>query len=116
MVLLIENQWRSLMELKEVIGNRRSIRYFQPWRPVEKEKIHVMLEAERRSSRAVNAPFYRIEVMERDELTPEQRLGLRTPTTTTDLELAPLFMFWFMDPTAPNLGPRRLKPRLAFAD
>ncbi|TMC92500.1 MAG: hypothetical protein E6J22_09330 [Chloroflexi bacterium] len=109
MVLLIENQWRSLMELKEVIGNRRSIRYFQPWRPVEKEKIHVMLEAARRASRAVNAPFYRIVVMERDELTPEQREGLRTPTTTTDLELAPLFMFWFIDPTAPNRGPRTLK-------
>src|SRR6266699_3834893 len=90
MVLLIENQWRSLMELKEVIGNRRSIRYFQPWRPVEKEKIHVMLEAARRASRAVNAPFYRIVVMERDELTPEQREGLRTPTT-------------------PNRGPRTLK-------
>ena len=97
------------MELKEVIGNRRSIRYFQPWRPVEKEKIHVMLEAARRASRAVNAPFYRIVVMERDELTPEQREGLRTPTTTTDLELAPLFMFWFIDPPAPNRGPRTLK-------
>src|SRR5207253_11122004 len=79
------------------------------WRPVEKEKIHVMLEAARRASRAVNAPFYRIVVMERDELTPEQREGLRTPTTTTDLELAPLFMFWFIDPTAPNRGPRTLK-------
>ena len=54
------------MEFKEVVGNRRSIRYFQPWRPVEKEKIHVMLEAARRASRAVNAPFYRIVVMERD--------------------------------------------------
>src|SRR5947209_11537021 len=97
------------MEFKEVVGNRRSIRYFQPWRPVEKEKIHIMLEAARRASRAVNAPFYRIVVMERDELTPEQREGLRTPTTTTDLELAPLFMFWFIDPTAPNRGPRTLK-------
>src|SRR2546422_11580762 len=97
------------MEFKEVVGNRRSIRYFQPWRPVEKEKIHVMLEAARRARGEVNAPFYRIVVMERDELTPEQRAGLRTPTTTTDLELAPLFMFWFIDPTAPNRGPKTLK-------
>ncbi len=89
------------MEFKEVVGNRRSIRYFQPWRPVEKEKIHVMLEAARRASRAVNAPFYRIVVMERDELTPEQREALRT--------LAPLFMFWFIDPTAPNRGSKTLK-------
>ncbi len=97
------------MEFKEVVGNRRSIRYFQPWRPVEKEKIMIMLEAARLASRAVNSPFYRVVVMERDELTPEQRDGLRTPTTTTDLDLAPLYMFWFIDPTAPNRGPKTLK-------
>jgi nitroreductase len=97
------------MEFKEVVGNRRSIRYFQPWRPVEKEKIQVMLEAARLASRAVNAPFYRVVVMERDELSLEQRDSLRTPTTTTDLDLAPLYMFWFIDPTAPNRGPKTLK-------
>jgi nitroreductase len=97
------------MEFKEVIGNRRSIRYFQPWRPVEKEKIQIMLEAARLASRAVNSPFYRVVVMERDELTSEQRDGLRTPTTTTDLDLAPLYMFWFVDPTAPKRGPKTLK-------
>jgi nitroreductase len=97
------------MEFKEVVGNRRSIRYFQPWRPVEKEKIQIMLEAARLASRAVNAPWHRVVVMERDELTPEQREGLRTPTTTTDLDLAPLYMFWFLDPTAPMKGPVTLK-------
>ncbi len=97
------------MEFKEVVGNRRSIRYFQPWKPVEKEKIQIMLEAARRASRAVNAPFYRVVVMERDELSSEQRHALRTPTTTTDLDLAPLYMFWFIDPTAPNRGPKTLK-------
>ena len=33
------------MELKEVIGRRRSIRIFASWRPVEREKIQKMLEA-----------------------------------------------------------------------
>jgi len=47
------------MDFKEVVGSRRSIRHFQPWRPVEKEKIQVMLEAARPASRAVDAPFYR---------------------------------------------------------
>src|SRR5437763_9108957 len=97
------------MEFKEVVGNRRSIRYFQPRRHAEKANIYIMLEAARRASRAVNAPFYRIVVMEREELTLEQRNGLRTPTTTTDLDLPPLYMFWFIDPTAPNRGPRTLK-------
>jgi hypothetical protein len=32
------------MELKQVIGNRRSIRYFEPDKPVEKEKIQVILD------------------------------------------------------------------------
>jgi len=97
------------MEFKEVVGNRRSIRYFQPWRPVEKEKIQVILEAARRASRAVNAPFYRAVVLERDALTPEQRESMRTPTTTTDLEMAPVYILWYVDPTAPNRGPKTLK-------
>ena len=38
------------MELREVIGNRRSIRYLDPDRPVELEKIQRMLEAARIAS------------------------------------------------------------------
>ena len=33
------------MELREVIGRRRSIRFLLPYRPVEPEKIQRMLEA-----------------------------------------------------------------------
>ena len=32
------------MEFKAVIGRRRSIRYFVPYRPVEREKIQTILE------------------------------------------------------------------------
>jgi nitroreductase len=35
------------MELKQAIGTRRSIRYYQSWRPVELSKIQRMLEAAR---------------------------------------------------------------------
>ncbi len=98
------------MELKELIGNRRSIRYFQPWRPVEKEKIQKMLEAARLASRAVNQAFFRAVVVYRDDLTPEQVEGLKTPTTTTDLDLAPVFIFWFLDPSAPLKGKESLRP------
>jgi nitroreductase len=38
------------MELKEVIGRRRTIRFFLPFRPVERAKIQKMLEAARRAS------------------------------------------------------------------
>jgi nitroreductase len=35
------------MELKEIIGRRRSIRIFATYRPVERAKIQKMLEAVR---------------------------------------------------------------------
>jgi hypothetical protein len=38
------------MEFKQVIGRRRSIRFFLPFRPVERSKIQKMLEAARRAS------------------------------------------------------------------
>ena len=40
------------MEFKQVLGNRRSIRYFEPDKPVEKGKIQAMLEAANRASRS----------------------------------------------------------------
>ena len=35
------------MELREVLGRRRSIRFLLPYKPVEPEKIQRMLEAAR---------------------------------------------------------------------
>ncbi len=35
------------MEFKEVVGNRRSIRYFQPWRPVESHGIESLSWSEK---------------------------------------------------------------------
>ncbi len=32
------------MEFKEVLGRRRSIRFYLPHRPVEREKVQKMLE------------------------------------------------------------------------
>jgi nitroreductase len=43
------------MEFKQVVGTRRSIRFFQAWRPVEKEKIQKILEAARLQSQHGNA-------------------------------------------------------------
>ena len=38
------------MELREVIGRRRSIRWLLPHRPVERHKVQRMLEAARLAS------------------------------------------------------------------
>lgn len=97
------------MEFKEVIGNRRSIRYYQPYRPVEREKVQIVLEAARLSSRAVNADFAQAVVVNRDDLSEEDRESLKTPTTTAQLDLAPTWIFWLIDPTAPKVGQTSLK-------
>lgn len=44
------------MEFKEVVGRRRSIRYFLPWRPVERDKVQTILEAARLVSRMLGLP------------------------------------------------------------
>ena len=43
----IEELSKTRMELKEAIGIRRTIRFYNPYRPVEREKIQKMLEAAR---------------------------------------------------------------------
>ena len=97
------------MQFKEVIGRRRSIRFYQPYRPVEREKVQICLEAARLSSRAVNADFVQAIVVNRDDLSEEDRESLKTPTTTAQLDLAPVWIFWLGDPTAPNVGKTSLK-------
>jgi len=85
------------MEFKEVIGRRRSIRYFVPYRPVEREKIQTILEAARLASCAVNATFLRAIVVQRDDLAPEVLEDLKTPVSALNLELAPVHLYFYGD-------------------
>ena len=47
------------MEFKQVVGNRRSIRYYKPYQPVEKDKIQTILEAARLQCQHGNAGLIR---------------------------------------------------------
>ena len=85
------------MEFKEVIGNRRSIRFFDPDRPVPREKIQKMLEAARLASCAVNAQWARAVVGFRDDLTEDQLNRLKTPVAGLNTEMAPVHIHWFLD-------------------
>lgn len=85
------------MEYKEVVGRRRSIRFFDPDRPVEREKIQKMLEAARLASCAVNAHWARAVVGFRDDLTDDQLKRLKTPVAGLNVELAPVHIHWFND-------------------
>src|SRR5881296_267093 len=85
------------MEFKEVVGRRRSIRYFLPFRPVEREKIQTILEAARIASCAVNASFLRGVVVERDRLDPDVLESLKTPVSALNIELAPVHIYFYGD-------------------
>jgi nitroreductase len=97
------------MDIKQVMGNRRSIRYFEPDKPVEREKIQYMLEAMNRSSRAVNADFVKTIVVFRDELDAEVLEQLKTPTTTAEIDMAPVHMFCYLDLSYTEGAQGRLK-------
>ena len=85
---------RSL-DLFDAIGSRRAIRYFQPYRPVERWKIEMIFEAGHRSSRAINGSFIKTVAVERDSMDPATREALKTPTNTADLDMAPLYLFTY---------------------
>jgi nitroreductase len=83
------------MEFNEVVGNRRTIRFYDPSRPVEPEKIQTMLEAANRASRSVQADYCKAIVVYREEMSEEIRDALKTPTTTVQFDLAPVSIFWY---------------------
>lgn len=85
------------MEFKSVVGSRRSIRFFDPWREVEREKIQAILEAIYRAPRILEVDFLRVVVVHRDRLTPEQMATLKTPTTTAQLDMASVYIFFYAD-------------------
>lgn len=85
------------MEFKEVVGTRRSIRFFDPDKPVERDKIQVILETARLASCAVNAHWLRAVVVERDKLPPEKLQMLKTPVAALALDMAPVHIYFFVD-------------------
>jgi nitroreductase len=97
------------MEFKQVIGLRRSIRYYQPYRPVERAKVQTVLEAARLCSQAINSAWARAIVVYRDEMDEADREALKVPTTTAQLDMAPVWIFWYGDPSAPSVAQKNLK-------
>ena len=67
------------MELREVIGRRRSIRFLCPHRPVELHKIQRMLEAARLASHWGNVGSLRAIVVQRDQASKDVLDALPSP-------------------------------------
>ena len=85
------------MQFKEVLGARRSIRYFDTDRPVERDKIQKILEAMRIASCAVNAHWLRAVVVDRADIPSETMEALKTPVSGLVQELAPVHIYCYLD-------------------
>ena len=100
------------MELREVIGRRRSIRFLLPYKPVEPEKIQRMLEAARIASHWGNVQSLRAVAVFRDSATPEVLEALMAPIAGFQIRLAPVVIVWFLDTTAVDEQSDRLRELL----
>lgn len=87
------------MEFKQVVGNRRTIRYFRSWQPVEPEKIQKILEAARLQSQHGNAKLIRkAVVIERGKTPDDIRDGLIDALyNQPQVQQAPVFIIWTID-------------------
>jgi nitroreductase len=85
------------MEYQEVVGTRRSIRFFEPDKPVEMEKIQKILEACLRASCAVNAHWLKAVVVKRDDVSPDDLEKMKNPVQALVIQLAPVHIYFYCD-------------------
>lgn len=87
------------MEFKQAVGNRRTIRYFKSWQPVEAAKIQTILEAGRLQSQHGNAKLIRkAVVIERGKTGDDVRDALIDAMyNQPHVQQAPVFIVWAID-------------------
>jgi nitroreductase len=100
------------MELREVIGRRRSIRFLLPYKPVEPEKIQLMLEAARIASHWGNVQSLRAVVVFKDSAPQAVRDALLAPIAGFQIRLAPVVIVWYVETAAVDEQSDRLRELL----
>lgn len=87
------------LSFKRAVGDRRSIRFFRPYQPVEKEKVQKILEAARLQSQHGNASAIRkAVVVYRDETDAETFQGLVEALYNQPAAMqAPCHIYWTID-------------------
>ncbi len=100
------------MELREVIGRRRSIRFVRPYQPVELEKIQAMLEAARLASHWGNVQSLRAVVVFRDSAPQETLDAILAPIAGWQIRLAPVIIVWYIETAAVDVQDMRLRELL----
>jgi nitroreductase len=101
------------MELREVIGRRRSIRFLLPHRPVEPAKIQRMLEAARLASHWGNVQTLRAVVVMKDTAPKEVIDAITAPIAGFQIRLAPVVIVWYLDTSAIDAQSQRLRELVA---
>ncbi len=101
------------MELREVIGRRRSIRFLLPHRPVESAKIQRMLEAARIASHWGNVQSLRAVVVMKESAPKEVIEAITAPIAGFQIRLAPVVIVWYLDTSAVDDQSNRLRELLA---
>ena len=97
------------MELREVMGRRRSIRFLNPHKPVEPEKIQLMFEASRIASHWGNVQSLRGIAVFRDSAPKEVTEALTIPLTGFQIHQAPVLIVWFLETAAVDVQSDRLR-------
>jgi nitroreductase len=100
------------MELREVLGRRRSIRFLLPYKPVEPEKIQRMLEAARIASHWGNVQSLRAVVVVRDSASAEVVEAVQAPIAGFQIRLAPVVIVWYLETAAVDEQSDRLRELL----
>lgn len=88
------------MEFKQVLGRRRTIRFFLPYRPVERDKVQKMLEAARISSCVGNVNSARGIVIWKEEASEQLIKAITPPLGYQQMQTAPCFILWYHDTSA----------------
>jgi nitroreductase len=97
------------MELREVMGRRRSIRFLNPHKPVEREKIQMMFEASRIASHWGNVQSLRGIAVFRDEAPKEVVDSVTSPIAGYQIRLAPVSIVWYLETAAVDVQSDRLR-------
>lgn len=87
------------MEFKQVVGARRSIRYYLPYRPVERSKVQTILQAARLQSQHGNASAIRKAVVVTKGETPDdvREAMIEALYNQPAAAQAPVMIVWTID-------------------
>jgi nitroreductase len=89
------------VEFAQVVGSRRSIRWYRPWQPVEPAAVQRILEAARLAGSPGNLQPWRAVVVLAAELPAGDRSALLDAANRQrSHEQAPVWIYWFADPSA----------------